>query len=117
MPNRNVQCAACPWKRSVVPERDIPGGYCEAKHEGLRSTIAEPGSVAGLQGGELRVMACHESPVGDEYPCVGWVLNQLGPGNNIALRFMARDGCFKDMRTVGPQWDTFEQTLPKGREP
>jgi hypothetical protein len=112
--NRNVQCKACPWKRSVVPERDIPGGYDAEKHEALRCTIAEPGAIGALLPGELRAMACHESPVGAEYPCVGWVLNQLGPGNNLALRLLARDGRFKDFRTVGPQWEHFEQTLPRG---
>jgi hypothetical protein len=58
------------------------------------------------------MMACHESPVGAEQPCVGWVINQLGPGNNIALRLLALDGRFKHVRTDGPQHLRFEDTLP-----
>ena len=107
------QCAKCPWRKDVDP-RDIPDGYCEVKHANLKSTIAEPGSVRGLLGGDpLRVMACHEFPVSAEQPCVGWVIHQLGPGNNIALRMQALDGRFKNWRTVGEQHETFEDTLPK----
>lgn len=110
---RTRQCKKCPWKKSVNP-RDIPNGYCEIKHKNLDSTIAKPGD---LNLGSIRMMACHESSrPGGEYPCVGWVINQLGPGNNIALRLLARDGRFKDLRTVGPQHERFEDTLPKDKE-
>ena len=109
-----TQCKACPWKKSTKPERDIPGGYCEAKHAALKETIAEPGSLASLNGG-IRMMACHESAIGSERPCVGWVLQQLGPGNNIALRMLARDGRFAEYRTVGPQHERLEDTLPQTR--
>lgn len=103
------QCKACPWKRSTVPERDIPGGYSRAKHEALRCTVAEPGEVR--LGAELRIMACHETPVGRERACVGWVANQLGPGNNIGLRMLALDGRFRDMELVGEQCETLEETI------
>jgi hypothetical protein len=109
---RTQQCKACPWKKGVKPREDIPGGYCEKKHEALRDTIAEPGAITGL-GPSIRMMACHESPVDHEQPCVGWVINQLGPGNNIALRMLARDGRFRELRVEGPQHDRFEDTLPK----
>jgi len=39
------------------------------------------------------------------------VANQLGPGNNIALRMLARDGRFSKLETVGEQHETFEGTL------
>jgi hypothetical protein len=58
-------------------------------------------------------MACHESAVGKERECVGWVLNQLGPGNNIGLRIRAMDGRYNDFRAAGPQRERFEDTLPK----
>lgn len=67
------QCAKCPWKKGVNPQ-DIPGGYCETKHANLKDTIAKPGTLGlaeGLRGGAVRVMACHETPVGKELPCVG----------------------------------------------
>lgn len=106
---RNKQCKACPWRKDVRPAEDIPGGYCETKHRALKDTIATPGLV---QIGVVRMMACHESAVGAEQPCVGWVVNQLGPGNNIALRLLALDGRFRNVRTEGPQHARFEDTLP-----
>jgi hypothetical protein len=109
------QCKACPWRKSTVPERDIPGGYCEKKHRGLESTIAEPASFAGF-GESMHAMACHESTDGAELACAGWLLHQLNEGNNLALRMLALDGRFKNVRTVGPQHETFEDTLPKKRK-
>lgn len=108
---RTKQCKACPWKKSVTPDTDIPGGYCETKHENLHTTIAEPGSLH--FGSELRMMACHESSPGREQPCVGWVSHQLGPGNNIGLRMMALEGQFNNLQLDGPQHERFEDTLPK----
>lgn len=103
------QCAKCPWKTSTDP-RDISNGYCEIKHRKLKSTIAEPGD---LRLGSVRAMACHDTPAGKELPCVGWLVNQLGPGNNIALRFAVITGQVDDnVRTVGPQHKRFEDTLP-----
>ena len=105
------QCKACPWKRSTVPACDIPGGYDEAKHAALVSTIAVPGSFN--PNVPLRVMACHETPAGRDQPCVGWVMNQLNEGNNLTLRFLARDGRFAGYRTVGKQCSTLEETLKR----
>lgn len=103
------QCAKCPWKKSTNP-RGIPNGYCEIRHRNLAGTIARPGE---LNLGPIPMMACHESPVGEERVCVGWVVNQLGVGNNIGLRLRAvRTGEFDGMRTVGPQHERFEDTLP-----
>jgi hypothetical protein len=115
-PKVRRQCAKCPWRTDVDPH-DIPNGYCEVKHANLKDTIAEPGSVADLGRGSLRVMACHEFPEGRESPCVGWVFNQLGPGNNIALRMQALDGRFKDWKLADvEQHETFEDTLPRDRD-
>jgi Family of unknown function (DUF6283) len=102
------QCKACPWKRSTVPERDIPGGYERTKHEALTCTLAKPGE---LNFGPLRVMACHETPIGRERPCVGWVAHQLGEGNNMALRWLARDGRFRDLQLDGEQCESLAETL------
>jgi hypothetical protein len=103
------QCAKCPWRVDVDPH-DIPNGYCERKHAGLRDTIAEPGS---LRVGGLRAMACHETKPGKELACVGWLANQLGHGNNIALRLAVIgkqiDG---DFELVDEQHERFEDTLP-----
>lgn len=40
------------------------------------------------------LMACHESVPGREYACVGWLMNQFGPGNNLAVRMAAIQGSF-----------------------
>ena len=104
------QCKKCPWRVDVDPH-DIPDGYCEVKHAALSSTIADP-KVLQL-GGALRMMACHESKPGKEIPCVGWLANQLGPGNNILLRLQARnDRSLTDWELVGEQHRRFEDTLP-----
>ena len=104
------QCKKCPWRKDVDPN-DIPNGYCAKKHAALSDTIAEPGV---LRGGPLRMMACHESKPGEERPCVGWLANQLGPGNNIALRMRALSGSIDaDIELVGEQHERFEDTLPE----
>ena len=103
------QCKKCPWRVDVDPH-DIPGGYCEAWHRGLASTIAEPGV---LRAGGMRMMACHETPPEREQPCVGWLVHQLGPGNNIGLRLAVMSGHVDaNVETVGPQHQRFEDTLP-----
>jgi uncharacterized protein (DUF2342 family) len=61
----------------------------------------------------IQMMACHETPHGKERPCVGWLVHQLGPGNNIALRMRVAFGHIDgNVRTVGPQHENFEDTLP-----
>lgn len=109
------QCVKCPWKRNVDPY-DIPGGYCPTKHAKLESTIAKS-PLDGLFSRERRAMACHETAVGEELPCVGWLVHQLGPGNNISLRLAVVHGQIDgDVETVGPQHERFEDTLPlKGK--
>lgn len=106
------QCKKCPWRKDVNPH-EIPGGYCVAKHRGLSSTIAEPGAIR-APGDVLRMMACHESTGGREIPCVGWLANQLGPGNNIPLRLAVITGRVDaDFKLVGEQHETLEETLPE----
>lgn len=107
------QCAKCPWRVDVDPH-DIPNGYCETKHAALKATIAEPGSFCIATGG-VRMMACHETKPGHERPCVGWIANQMGRGNNLALRMAAIAGRIDvNVETVGEQHERFEDTLPGG---
>lgn len=110
------QCKACPWKKSTRPDKDIPGGYCENMHSDLASTIATPGEYRPM--GSMAMMACHETPVGKEQPCVGWTLHQLGIGGNLGLRMRVfSDPKFREqvgaMQLDGPQHERFEDTLPK----
>lgn len=100
------QCKKCPWRVDVDPH-DIPNGYCEDAHAALEGTI-----VHGFRAGALRLMACHESPVGKEKPCVGWLDNQIGPGNNIGLRMWAIKNLKGRLELVGEQHECFEDTLP-----
>lgn len=108
---RTAQCKACPWIKGVDPRADIPNGYCETKHRALANTIAKPGNLeAVLRPGPMPVMACHET---DDAHCVGWLHNQLGEGNNIALRLhMSRCENVGALRLRGEQTATFEDTLP-----
>lgn len=58
-------------------------------------------------------MACHESPVGDETPCVGWLHHQLGDGNNLALRVAVATGRISaEYELVGEQHTCLEDTFP-----
>ena len=103
------QCDKCPWKVSTDPH-DIPYGYSEAQHRALTSTIAAPGAIFD----NANAMACHEHNPGEEAHCVGWLMNQLGPGNNIPLRLAAMD-CenISHVQLDGPQHETLEDTFPQ----
>jgi hypothetical protein len=60
---------------------------------------------------EMHVMACHES---HSAYCIGWLHNQLGVGNNIALRLkMLNCDNIGDIEIDGEQHETFEDTLPR----
>lgn len=109
-PKRRKQCKKCPWKKSTNPY-DIPNGYCSGKHATLEGTVAQEPTQ--IMPGPVHIMACHESPIGEELPCVGWLVNQLGPGNNIGLRMACSAGRVDyRVNTVGPQHEFFEDTLP-----
>lgn len=106
---RVKQCAKCPWKKSVDPH-DIPNGYTVDKHKALKSTIASADDPLSTLRGDQRNMACHET---DNAHCVGWVWNQLGPGNNIGLRLqMMNCENIGKLQVVGEQHECFEDTLP-----
>lgn len=102
---RTTQCEKCPWRVDVDPF-DIPNGYDPEKHAALECTIAVPGGLRDTG----RAMACHET---DEAHCIGWLMNQLGPGNNIGLRIrMMSCENAKKIRLRGDQHECFEDTLP-----
>lgn len=101
-----VQCKTCPW-RVGASTSDIPG-YSREKHEALRrTTIAIPGALV-----PTHTMACHHSTDDAPVACVGWLHNQLGPGNNIPLRMRAaRDPSIADYDLRGPQRETMDDTF------
>jgi hypothetical protein len=104
-----------------VDPYDIPNGYCPTKHAALSKTIATPGDLGSLGSAGMHLMACHESnKPGKEIPCVGWLVQQLGHGNNIALRLRVLGGQIDaNVETVGPQHaslkDTLRRLTPKGK--
>jgi Family of unknown function (DUF6283) len=104
---RTKQCAKCPWRKSTDPN-EIPNGYSKRLHRNLKGTIAEHGT---LNLGQLRAMACHESKLGEETHCIGWLANQMGPGNNIGLRFQMMRYDLSGVELIGEQHETFEETL------
>lgn len=103
---RTAQCPRCPWKVNTDPF-DIPDGYDPAKHANLSCTIAESPNF------KNHAMACHHSEPGNEEYCIGWLENQFGAGNNIALRLKMRH-CenIGEIQTYGEQHQRFEDTLP-----
>lgn len=107
---RTVQCSKCPWRKSTNPH-DIPHGYDVEKHKALGpKTIASGDYYKDIQG-DLHVMACHET---HDAHCLGWLMHQLGPGNNVPLRIH----CYScenidKVKLIGEQHETFEETLPK----
>lgn len=106
---RTIQCAKCPWRKDVDPH-EIPNGYCETKHKNLSDTIADPDDLSSIFRKEMRVMACHET---HDAHCIGWLVNQIGSGNNIALRIQCRNfENMRDVKTIGEQHETFADTLP-----
>lgn len=106
---KTKQCAKCPWKKSTNPH-DIPNGYSVKQHCDLKKTISDGGINIGSP---LQVMACHEAKTGKEVYCIGWLMNQLGPGNNIALRIKMMQYDLKSIKLDGEQHQRFEDTLPK----
>lgn len=111
--NKTVtQCKSCPWRIDCVPDRDIPN-YVPALHEGLTRTIQS--GLGTIFQKERHVMACHYSKPGEEFPCAGWLANQLGPGNNIGVRMAVMTGQMPAPEIDGPQHERFEDTLCRPR--
>lgn len=103
---RTAQCIKCPWRVETDP-REIPNGYDVEKHRALERTIAKPSD--GLFG-PANVMACHEA---HDAHCIGWLVNQLGTGNNIGMRIRMMSCANADkIRLRGKQHERFEDTLP-----
>ena len=110
------QCSHCPWLKTTNPY-DIPHNYSLENHENLRDTIATASSIEQLlehkSGKPFKIMACHESTQKQEYPCIGWLINQNN-NNNIRLRiWLANCENYQDIELAGEQHDNFEGTIPQ----
>lgn len=95
-----LQCASCPWKLSINPDA-LPANYGHVDRDAVVRASAEPGSFRRPEGPPI---GCHVVRPGPVLPCVGWLVQQLGPGNNLALRMKVIAGVVDDtVETVGPQ--------------
>jgi hypothetical protein len=65
-----------------------------------------------INGSAMRMMACHYSKQAAEFPCAGWLANQLGPGNNIGVRLLVASGKLPVPEIDGDQHARYEDTLP-----
>lgn len=113
MKTRNKQCQACPWRVDATDhESDIPN-YDRELHKNLTVTIAEPASLRQMVEPNLRLMGCHEhQDPENQIVCVGWLANQLGPGNNLALRMAAlQNPELGNFELVGEQHEKLEDTF------
>lgn len=108
--DKEVQCEKCPWRVSTDPY-EIPNGYSRDAHCNLKGTIATSTSFLGSG----RAMACHESKLGEETYCIGWLFHQLGPGNNIPLRMTMMNYDLSQVKLIGKQHERFEDTIPRRR--
>ena len=106
--SRVKQCATCPWRVDCVPTRDIPN-YRPEMHAALTNTIQS--GLDSLFCAARHVMACHYSKPGEEFPCAGWLSNQIGAGNNIGLRLAVMTGQMPIPEVDGDQHECFEDTL------
>ena len=105
---RTKQCNKCPWRKDVDP-KEIPNGYCKTKHKNLKKTIAIKGDLTTVFG-SMHLMSCHETT---DTHCIGWLMNQLGPGNNIGMRLrMISCENRKNIKIVGEQHENFDDTIP-----
>ena len=105
-PKTAKQCTTCPWK--VGADVALIPNYRPEMHAKLTCTIAD-GPVIPV--GPLRSMACHYSTARKTKPCVGWLHNQLGVGNNIGVRLVVMSGRMPVPEVDGEQYETFEETL------
>ncbi len=103
------QCASCPWKRSVDPDR-LPGSYGHVDRDAVATHSAE--GTRSLRR-DTPGMGCHVKRNAG-LPCVGWLVQQLGPGNNIAMRIAVSIGQVDgNVETVGPQRTTLSRRRGK----
>ena len=86
---KRLPCPSCPWRvdqhASTIP------GYDHEKACGLMNTVGE--------GDALRpIMACHDSPVGKERPCRGYLARE--GWSNLNARVLAARGRIENPAAV-----------------
>ena len=106
---RTKQCKGCPWKKSI-DINTIPNGLDK---DMLFKMIEGAKNSENSLVPSLRIMSCHHSNDKDNMICIGWLHNQLGPGNNWMLRLKMRD-CenISEIKVYGKQHEKFEDLIP-----
>jgi len=107
---KRQQCKTCPWIKSNGVS-DIPN-YDLELHKSLIETIAERDGNISKIGKPVAIMVCHYSSGENQIPCVGWLNNQLGDGNNVQLRiYFGVNFPGDSIETIGEQKENFQQTF------
>jgi len=107
---KRQQCKTCPWRKGSkcanIPKYDLD------LHQDLVETIADEGGNLSKLGQPVAIMGCHYSSDKKQIPCVGWLHNQIGDGNNIPLRIWFSDNYPNDsIKVDGEQKQNFQQTF------
>lgn len=94
------QCGNCPWKKSTkLEDIDCKEGFDMDYYESVRDDYVACHDFDRSH----KNMGCHKFP-NDSQPCIGWLLHEAGPGNNIGIRLML--SCVdnaNELETFGPQ--------------
>lgn len=81
---RRTPCRNCPWRLDSDPRR-IPR-FDMDRARGLAAACPDPSSLLGPP-----LMACHESPEGDDSVCLGWATSDASR-DSIPLRLAMSSG-------------------------
>lgn len=101
-----VTCDECPWRTDVKPGRFPPERF-----EKLRASVE--------QGFGKPMFACHKSPEGQEFACVGYLLSDESH-QNFAVRMAYASGRIDrdKLKAKGPLYETYaDMAEANGCEP
>lgn len=102
------QCRTCPWRADVDPT-NIPEGHGRVDGRMLALSVAD--GLESLANPNVINAECHAYP-GTGLVCVGWLVHQLGPGQNFSVRMKVIKGRIDaNVETVGPQRNLVDEML------
>lgn len=101
-------CPSCPWRRDQSAQ-DIPN-FSLQMARGLASTCPDERGIGPAFDAEL--FACHQSKVGDEVPCAGWLamVGSAHPAVRLAVMGNRLPAAALD---PGPGWPGLHSTYPE----
>jgi hypothetical protein len=105
-------CPSCPWRLDQTAQ-DIPGFSLE-KARDLAATCPDARGHGPDFG--AKVFACHQSKLGGEFPCAGW-LAKVGHCHPMVRLACIQGKVPEDALAPGPEWpqlhDDYGQLLRK----